>query len=248
MSGKMNRVFLAIVFMAFYACKKSVNCGTPGNIEITTNSPVITGWPLYISTMQSMEYTYHWKGPNGFSIEYDYFSSTANEQARDSAVIDDTGVYTVELKNRKGCVEYKGEVNVEVIAPPLPPCNTMAANTSISNILGIAGVTYTDFRIDTVGGNYTHEVTFANEALVIRFSEGGFPKPGIYTATGNNFASEKGTVGVFVRSGLYDLPMKAGGKVYVNKTGYYPQLCFCQQEFFNPFSSSQLLISGRIVR
>jgi len=243
----MNQFFLAIAVLFFCSCKKSANCDPPAITEITTNSPVVTGWPLYMSTMQSLEYTYHWKGPNGFSIEYDYFSSTANEQSIDSAILANGGIYEVELKDRQGCVAYKGTMNVEVTAPPLPPCNNMDNNTSISSILGIAGVTYNDIRIDTTGGRYTFEAKFANEVIVLRFNEGGRPKPGIYKATGNNFESEKGTAGIHIKSGLHNLAMKEGGKLYVNKVGSVLQFCFCQQEFFNPFSASQLLVSGKII-
>lgn len=234
-------LFIVIVIAAC-SCKKQSNCST-SNTTITTNSPVVEGWPLYMSSFESVEYLYEWTGPNGFHISYEVFSTTANRQGKESVTAADAGTYTVKMRNRNGCVEYEGSVDVAVITAPEAPCE-VPVNSTISSLAGVGGSHYTDDTLDISEYLYDLSVFNATEAMVIRFTKE--PKPGVYLTSGMYSPISGDKASVYIISGFYDFVMEADHKVYVTKTNGKLNFSFCNAKFSNPLSSSPLIISARI--
>jgi hypothetical protein len=233
--------FIVIVIVAC-SCKKQPNCSA-SKISITTNSPVVEGWPLYLSSMESVEYLYEWSGPNGFHISYNVFSTTANRQGKENVTAEDAGTYTVKMRNRDGCVEYEGSVDVSVIPAPEAPCD-VPVNSTISSVAGVGGSNYTGDSLDVSDDIYDLGVFNATEEMVIRFTKE--PKPGVYLSSGVYSPLSDDKAAIYIISGFYDFLMEVGYKVYVTKTNGKLNFSFCNAKFLNPVSASPLIISARI--
>lgn len=245
-------LFLLLFSVIFNSCRKSgttsdgcLVSNTVPSIAITSNSPVVEGWPIYVSTTATMANMFHWTGPNGWDINYQYFSSNANEQQRLNASFADSGLYRVELRNSDGCVEYRGSVNVKVIPAPQPPC-TLTNNTSTSSVVGVGGSTYPNiyFQSSTF---YTVQASTYGESLTFYFIGNTPPKPGVYKTAG--YAPTKETeVGCWITVSPYDFINQSGQDVYVTKVNGKTQVSFCNCTFTNPLGPTKPKISAKIVQ
>jgi hypothetical protein len=240
------------ILLFFSSCKKIESitnddnqCPAKENIEIVTNSPVVAGWPLTISTMQSMAYMYKWTGPNGFSADYNYFSSEAYRQGKLVTTFADSGIYKVQLRSTEGCIVYEGSVRVQIIDAPTAPCN-VANNSSVSSVVGVGGSDYTSVSGSGSGGIYTLDASGGGETMTIRFNGDNEPTPGIYTSSGGYFAMEDEKAGIFISTGLYSFVMHPDFDIYVNKVGGKLQVSFCNCSFSNPLGSTAINISAKV--
>ncbi len=224
------------------SCKKELgnnsNCIT-SSVEITTNSPVIEGWPLTLSTYNEEGLLYKWIAPNGSEISYSSGSPSNREKL--TTTLADSGLYKVELRAGDGCLLFAGSTKVEIIPVPLPPCN-IANNSSTSNIIGIGGDSYNNVSFIGSGGIYTVQSKAGGGTITFHFNGNEVPKPGIYKTSGY-FAMDEKTVGMFISNGGYDF--KNTGNVYVNKVNGKTQFSFCDCIFTNPLSAVVLKISAR---
>jgi len=233
---------LILCILSCFSCKKQSNCST-SNTGITTNSPVVEGWPLYMSTFESVEYLYEWSGPNGFHISYEAFSTRANRQGKLETVLADAGTYTVKMRNRDGCVEYEGSVDVEIVQAPAAPCD-VPVNTSVSSVTGVGGINY--LRDTLLVNEYLYDLAVSNglEAMIIRFTKE--PKPGVYFSSGIFSPLQDEKAAVYIISGFYEFVMEADYKVYVTETDGKLNFRFCNARFSNPVSATPIIISANI--
>lgn len=248
-----QHILLLIASIVFFSsCEKD---GTDGSgcipasavqqVTITSNSPVVEGWPIYLSTTATMGNMFHWTGPNGWDINYSYFSSDANSQQRLNASFADSGLYKVELRNADGCVEYKGSVNVKVIAAPQAPC-TLANNTSTTTLIGVGGSTYTNIYFQS-STYYTVQAVAPGESITFYFTGNVPPKPGIYKTAGYGPTKET-EVGCWISKFPYDFINEVGQDVYVTKVNGKTIVSFCNCTFTNPISATKPKISAKIVQ
>ncbi|WP_341901046.1 hypothetical protein [Fluviicola taffensis] len=229
-------------------CKKTQkdDCSeAPSPVGLSSNGPVIKGWPLVLTTANyGNGYTYRWKGPNGWSMETtdSWDNYEPNKVTIDSASINDSGKYLVEIVH-EGCIVERGSVDVEVTEPPLPPCPT-ANNSSTSTIGGIGGTTYSN--ISHSDGIYYS--VYASGAInqTINFVFKGKPKPGMYLAYQGYHPSEVNQATVYIQAGFDDFFMESYYTIYVNEVNGKLQFAFCNANFTNPVSSSPLIISAKV--
>jgi hypothetical protein len=235
-------LFLFALVLALCSCEKFTgeNCAPPDRIEITTNSPVVVGWPLYL-TGPDRHYLYHWKGPNGFDKKYSYYSSVANGEIRNNIVAADAGEYSLELLDENGCVAYRGVTTVQVITTPTPPC-TLAANTGTSTSIGVgSGNNYSVYVFGThVEGN------LPGQSININFP-GTTPKTGIYKTSGY-YPQDEESIGLVISLFPYDFISESDQLVYVNKIGGKLDISFCNHQFTNPLGSTKIKSSVRLVQ
>lgn len=240
-------VLFAGVFIFLNSCKKYTEECKPNTepIELTSNGPVIAGWPLVLTANEDNEnYVYRWKGPNGWSTETQYSFEYPQQWrvTKDSATFNDAGNYLVELIS-EGCVVKRGTVHVEVIAPPPPPCS-VANNSSTTTLGGVGGTTYTTVS-HTGGSDYTVYATNGSQTINFRFKNGQ-PKPGIYRSFQGFFPSEDNQVAVYIQAGFYDFHLKADYAVHVNEVNGKLQFAFCSGDFTNPVGSNTITISAKV--
>lgn len=241
---------LFLLGYCFSACQKikTDTCKPESQITrftITTNSPVVEGWPIYLSTTATMGSLFHWSGPNGWDINYQYYSSSANEQQRLNATFADSGEYKLELRNTEGCIDSRGFATVKVIPAPLPPC-TVANNSSTSNVVGVGGNTYTyiNFSPSTY---YVVQASGGGETLYFYFQGSVPPKPGVYKTSGYAPTTET-QVGCWISNYPYDFINQPGQDVYVNKVNGKTQVSFCNCVLSNPLGSTVIKVSARITQ
>jgi hypothetical protein len=188
-----------------------------------------------------MSYTYRWTGPNGFLVNYDYYSSSAYSQGKLTTVLADSGVYKVEMIDAEGCVAREGTALVKIISTPAPPCS-LPANASVAVTGFLGGSSFTPY---VIGGNYV-EAHGNGETLKLNFDINiTEPKPGIYKSSGY-FARNEKEVGVWIKVGFTDF-LSMGQDVYVSTVGGKLDISFCSHVFSNPVSSTPLKVSARIV-
>ena len=245
---------LVVVFLVvlFSSCKKTANnngCLPESSIRqitITTNSPVVEGWPIYFSSTATMASMFHWSGPNGWDINYQYYASDANEQQKLNATFADSGTYKLELRNSDGCVESRGFATVKVIPAPNPPC-TVANNSSTSNVVGVGGNTYTYINFSASSSYYIAQASGGGETLYFYFQGNVPPKPGVYKTSGYSPGKET-EVGCWISVFPYDFINQQGQDVYVTKVNGKTQISFCNCVFSNPLGSSVIKISARVTQ
>ncbi len=241
------------VIILFSSCTKEAidditgnsNCPAKGNIEIITNSPVIVGWPLTLSSLEYMEYLYKWEGPNGFLVNYNFHSSEADDQGKLVTTFADSGTYRLQLRDSDGCIVYEGTTRVEIIDAPTAPCN-VTNNTSTSSVVGVGGSTYTSVNGNGSGDYYTIDASGGGEVLTVRFLGDAPPTPGVYKSSGGWFPFENRQVGIFVHTGIVDFVMHPDFDVYVTNVGGKTQVSFCTCSFSNPISSTPINISAKL--
>jgi len=208
------------------------NCPAISQTTLTSNSPVIVGWPLTLTTNTDMSYLYDWSGPNKFSINYTYYASDAGNQGKDTTTYADSGVYKVQLLTPDGCVAYVGTTDVQIIPAPPAPCN-VPQNSSYSSLANIGG-TYDD--ISFTGNTISAYSTAAGITLSFSFNSSGLPMPGIYGTSNTTTALSDTTVGCYFNDGFYDYVVE-NGLVYVNSlSGGKLQIGFCDCSVGNPTS------------
>lgn len=242
-------ILILILALFFNSCKKQnkEECsGNPDPISLSSNSPVIAGWPLVLTASNYENgYSYRWKGPNGWSAETSFGNNNYEPYkiTKDSVSVTDSGTYHVELI-QDGCVIGSGSVNVQVIEPPLPPCS-ISNNSSTTTLGGVGGVTYS--VVSHSGGiNYSVYATNGSQTINFTFNDGEEPKPGMYLVEGGYYPSEKDHVSVYIQAGFYDFFMESYYTVYVNKVNGKLQFSFCNGHFSNPVGSTPVIISAKV--
>jgi hypothetical protein len=148
--------------------------------------------------------------------------------------------YSIASSNGVACLFY---INYGVI---FTSCN-VANNTSVANAGGLGGNVYTSVSGFGSGGNYTINTTSnSNENVTIRFIGNNAPVPGNYTSTGGYFPSDATNVAVF--HGLFPqtLVMKQNFLVNVALVNGKTQVTYCSCNFFNPYGTFTITISGKI--
>jgi hypothetical protein len=228
-------ILISVLFASFFfACKKD-SCGSPSDLIIETNSPVVSGWNLTLKT-GDLYGRYVWTGPDGWSEEYGGYTSESYRQELSSVSLRSSGEYTVKVYNDQGCIIGQGKTNVEVINPPPAPC-TIARNTSTSSVIGVGTYNFASQDFGASSGYYLVSGTTAGGggAPYLRFGFVGQtrPKPGKYTIDGGYFGAAFGTTGVFIQSGAYQF-VAQGGTVYVTLTSNNKlSVSFCDVTFSN---------------
>ncbi len=243
----MRILLIVLSTLLLVSCEKITNdepCVLK-NIEIVTNSPVIEGWPIYLSTIPSQTESYNWIGPKG---------NISTQGAQNSiqvlnASLSDSGIYKVGITNTFGCLAYIGTASIKVISAPLPPC-TVVNNTSTSNVVGIGDETYTYVSfVNNIATAYPN-IASSNYAMKFTFFGNSAPKPGVYKTNGSIYnASTENEVGCYINvfPTTYFIN-KAGQNVYVNKVNGKLQISFCNTDFTNPVGTSAIRISAKITQ
>lgn len=241
----MNKIILFAAIVLLAACEKNEEPCVLKNVEVTTNSPVIVGWPIYIKTRSTQTETYKWIAPNGSTISPGGYDQSTFQIL--NAAYSDSGNYRLEITNTFGCFEYKGNSNVKIIAPPSAPCN-VPNNTSTSNVIGLGDETYISVQYSYNTFNAYPLVASSNRSLHFKFFGNLPPKPGIYKTVYNTVSIEnEGEVGCWISTfPLNEYVNKASQNVYVNKVNGKLQISFCNAQFTNPIGTASIVISAKI--
>ena len=228
----------------FSSCSKGGGCEPPSPITINHNGPVVEGWNLNLqSDYVTSEYIYKWSGPNGWTAQTS--GSDANLVSIENITAAGSGEYKVQLV-KKGCVEYEGKVDIEVIAPPAPPC-TLAANTSTSTVAGVGGYSFSSRSFGASSGHYMVDAGEGGDEIRLSFVGNTPPIPGTYKTNGY-WGLEPGKVGLYISAGVYDFVANPDQTVYVTKVNNKLEVSFCTVRFNNPLGSAVINISARIVQ
>jgi hypothetical protein len=246
----MTLIRLAIITflsVSLFSCKKigTINsnaCPSIKKLEIITNSPVIEGWPLTLSTRDDISFLYRWAGPIGWENGMD--SSQAYLRGKLVTTMADAGIYKILRKYSDGCVYDTGSAVVKIIPPPLPPCNVVN-NSSTSNVIGVGGVLYSNIYFYGDGGIFTIQSSAGGQTITYNFNGNTPPKPGIYKTSGY-FAKDETTVGIYITASPYTFINNSGQDVYVNLVNGKTQVTFCNCVFTNPLGSTVIKISSKI--
>lgn len=246
-------LFLAFCYSFFLiSCSKpsSSDCPTPSKILITTNSPVIEGWPLRLeANYQSITHLYKWSGPNGWKMDYAIYSSDAYLQGRENMIMADKGEYKLQMVTDQGCIEYEGTVTVDVIPAPDPTCN-IAANTSTSSVAGVGDFNFLIRNFSASSGFFdiTGRETVPGDIMHFSFLGNVAPLPGIYKTSGY-FATGADKVGLYINSFTVDFVSDPDQTVFVKKVSNKLEITFCGLKFGNPTRpSNPITISAKIVQ
>lgn len=225
---------------------KKESCSTPPEpVGLSSNGPVIKGWPLVLNTVHyGTGYIYKWRGPNGWAMETtdSWENYEPNKVTIDSTSINNSGRYFVEIIH-EGCVIEGGSVDVQIIEPPLPPCS-VSNNSSTSTLGGVGGTTYTS--VSHSGGIYYSVYASGGINQTINFIFKGTPKPGMYLVDQGYYPSESDHAAVYIQSGFYDFFMESYHTVYVNEVNGKLQFSFCNCHFNNPVGSTEIIISAKV--
>lgn len=234
-------------FFLIVSCKKK-DCSDDSSeiIQLTANTPVYEGWPLYLTTESNESCTYEWTGPNGWHKNYDYYSNMNGSEIIESMTQDKAGKYAVYLRS-EGCVVKRAMVDVVISPVPAPPCNT-ANNTSTTNLGGVGGVTYTYVSSSSSGSTYNIQASNASQAITFNFNGDHVPLPGVYKTESGYYPSSDAMnkVGVYIGTGFYDFVIKPDFDVYVNKVNGKTVISFCSAGFNNPVGSTNVVISAKV--
>jgi len=246
-------LFLACCFsVLFFSCSKqpSSDCPTPSNVLITTNGPIIEGWPLRLeANNQTITHLYKWTGPNGWKMEYVIYSSDAYLQFRENMTMADKGEYKLQMINQQGCIEYEGSVMVDVIQAPNPTC-TIAANTSTSSVAGVGdyNFVYRNFAASSGFFDVTGRETVPGDVMHFSFLGNVAPLPGIYKTSGY-FSTGADKVGLWIGASTVDFVSNPDQTVYVKKVNNKIEITFCALKFNNPTSpANPITVSAKIVQ
>lgn len=238
---------MAILMLTSATCQKDGGeCGEPSTVTVTSNSPVVEGWPLVLTTSDDISLMYHWKGPNGYDVRYDIHTTDAADQEK-VAALTDNGTFTVEMRDDDGCVMSKGSTVVVVTAPPNAPC-TVPNNTSTSSVVGVGGSTYNNVYFNG-GSPYTVQASGGGESMNFRFqgNNGAAPRAGLYRTSGYG-TSENDQVGLWITVSPHDFIAQAGQTVYVTKVNNKTVISFCNLTFTNPVGPTLPRISAKITQ
>jgi len=246
-------LFLAYCFSLFLiSCSKpsTSDCPTPSTILITTNSPVIEGWPLRLeANYQSITHLYKWSGPNGWKMDYVIYSSDAYLQGRENMTMADKGEYKLQMVTDQGCIEYEGTVMVDVIKVPDPTC-TVPANTSTSSVAGVGDFNFLIRNFSASSGFYdiTGRETVPGDIMYFSFLGNVPPLPGVYKTSGY-FATGADKVGLYIKAFTVDFVSDPDQTVFVKKVNNKLEITYCALKFGNPTSPSNLVtISAKLVQ
>jgi len=240
---------LTIIFSLYsfvISCSKSTKCPTVQTVTINQNGPVVAGWPLRLEAdVQNGKYIYKWSGPNGWSKQYDRYTSGAYVQDFEGVFPVDAGEYKLQLLNTDGCVEYDGSTLVNVTSTPL--CNT-AANTSTSSIVGLGNFNFSTRTFIAGNGHYvmTGAETVPGDYMAIVFPSIALPQLSIYE-TGAQMGTEAGKVGLFISVGGSTYLANPGQPVFVTRVNNKIEIAFCSVQFENLNPANPLIISAKIV-
>jgi hypothetical protein len=236
--------FLGFAFIVLFSACEKISDKEPcvlKNVEIITNSPVIVGWPINISTRASQSDVFRWVGPNGVF---------ANQGGNSIQVLDakysDSGSYKVEIKNAFDCLEFESYTNIKVIPPPSAPC-TVTNNTSTSTVIGVGDNTYTYVSFTNNNADAYPVIANSNNALHFRFYGSTPPKPGLYKTGDNTGFNAIDKVACWISTfPATEFRNKENQNVYVTKVNGKYVISFCNAEFTNPIGSSVIKISAKI--
>jgi hypothetical protein len=236
---------ITLFSLAFFSsCSKGGGCDQPSPIIINHNGPVVEGWNLDLrAEYATSQHTYKWSGPNGWTAQTS--GSNADLVSIENITAAGSGEYKLQLVS-KGCVEYEGKVDIEVIAPPAPPC-TVAANTATSSVAGVGGYSFTYRNFGASSGHYMVEATQAGDGMTLSFVGNDPPVPGTYKTNGY-WGMEPGKVGLYIGAGVYDFVANPDQTVYVTKVNNKLEVSFCTVRFNNPLGSAVINVSARIVQ
>jgi hypothetical protein len=241
---KIKILFSCVIIFIFISCKKDINCGDTYNIQISTNSPVIVGWPIYLNTTSDEANLFHWTGPNGWDVNYEIHSTDASSQQKAIANLADAGLYKVELRSSEGCIIFRGTTNVQVIPPPAAPC-TITNNSCSSNTTGFSVNNYTYINFSNNESTVEASGSSNNQVLKFRFKRNQIPKPGIYKSSGYS-SDDDVNVGCWISAFPNDFMCQPNQSIYVNRINGKLQVAFCNLEFSNPIGSSILKVSAKV--
>lgn len=242
----MGKIYIScIAFLSiFISCEKFSDkepCELK-NIQITSNSPVIEGWPIYLSTRPSQTERFNWAGPKGQITT----QGAQNDIQVLNSKLSDSGSYSVIVTNTFGCTEYNGNTFVKVVPPPSAPCN-IANNTSTSSVIGIGDNTYTYVSFTNNTAIAYPYLGSGSQALQFRFFGNTAPKPGLYKTSGGLYSLDKeNEVGSYISAFPNDFVNKQGQDVYVTRVNGKLQIAFCNCQFTNPLGSSVIKITAKI--
>lgn len=240
------RLFVIYFILVLFSCKKK--CPAPDKVEITHSGPVVVGWPLKLETTGSMNHLFRWYGPNGWKIENAVFSSEAHVVYRQNLTLNDGGEYKVQRVTAEGCVEYEGTVTVSVIEAPNPPC-AIAANSSSSSVGGVGSYSFVHKTFGASGNNYLVSASqnVIGDVMKFGFYGSARPIPGVHKTINNHFASDFGTVGIYIEAPGNQFMVYADQEVYVTLKNGKLSISFCNLLFSNPYNqSSPIKISANI--
>jgi hypothetical protein len=232
-------LFFPVICFLFLSChQKESTCEPTMNLPIEVNSPLIEGWNLNLKTDAINEGHYIWSGPNGWKYAPVTISNQDFQQSLNNVTSQNAGEYSVKVYDYLGCLAGEGKVNVEVIAPPPPPCN-LTPNTSTSSVIGVGDYTFVNPYFTSSSGNYLVSGSESGDFIRFGFWGQNRPIPGIYEITDGYFGQEYGTVGLFIQSGGYQF-LADSGNVYVNKKSNGKlSVSICNVKFSNPIKPSQ---------
>ena len=225
------------------------NCPAVETFSLTSNSPVVVGWPLEVK----LPYIYAsgkyvWTGPNGFHVE-----STATSdltQSKITTTFADSGIYILKIIDiNDGCTIAEGSTKVSIISSPTAPCNaSLTNNASTSTLFGVGNGSYSGQQ-KTTSGSYIS--FFANctdgSHLNINFNNYSDAQPGTYTTSDGFYPDQPASsVGIYYQTGLSQFTCKSLQKVYVTKTGNTTIISFCNLGFNNSVGSTVITVSGKV--
>jgi hypothetical protein len=245
----MSKIYISffVFFTLFISCEKLSEkepCELK-NIQISSNSPVIEGWPIYLSTRPSQTERFNWAGPNGQITT----QGAQNDIQVLNAKLSDSGSYSLTIMNTFGCTEYSGTTFIKVISPPAAPCS-ITNNTSTSTVIGVGGNNYTYVSFTNNSATAYPYVASSNEALQFRFFGNTAPKPGLYKTNGSIYSLDKeNEVGCYISTfPASNFVNKEGQDVYVTRVNGKLQIAFCDCQFTNPVGTAVIKISARITQ
>jgi hypothetical protein len=242
--------FLSVLFLCLFTACDKVNDDEPCTtkyIAVESNSPVIEGWPIYLSSAASSTGSFKWIGPKGVINSASGFPNYIQVL---NSTYQDSGSYRLEITNGYGCLEYRNFTNIKVIPPPPPPCN-VPANTSTSNIIGLGNETYINVSFTNNKADAYPFSGSSDKSIHFRFYGNQPPKPGKYKTLQSTLGvvDKENQVGIWISTfPLNEYVCKEFQDVYVNKVNGKLQISFCNADFTNPIGSTAIKISSRIVQ
>ena len=232
-------LYAAIIISCNKTDFSSKVCPPADTFALTSNSPVIAGWPLTVTISNSQSWSFKWWGPKGtITRGSDPYTITIP-----AAAYSDSGMYYAKLTDDNGCILTFESTRVNVVGSPTVPCS-VANNTSISSVSGVGGTTYTSISGYASGGTYYVDASDGYETMEFRFNGNNPPIPGVYATTGY-FPTDNVSAGMLINNGFYDF-MNNTGPVYVTNENGKTILSFCRCSFSNPISGTPITISARI--
>ncbi len=239
----------AFLLVIVSACKKD-KCEPGEPVSIFLQNEIYVGWPITFKSDDYEAAKMIFSGPNGYRQDFDRAPLNNGLTITDSAVFENSGLYTGRYYRGNNCLKAEASAQVTVLPIPNPSC-VLANNTGTTTVDGIGPTTYSSVTTDFMSYYYDIKASSTTShylRITFRTKNQTKPLPGKYNTIGGDWIpSGEIKCAIFLRANGTDYMIKSTESIYVNIVNNQHVYTLCNAEFINHTGSEPLFISAKIV-